>query len=355
MKIENNTDCCCSGTSASNRYEPPDFIQGAKLTIQGTVPIVATDLTWKERLKHWRIRWGLGRMHYAIQPGLYAVGDPDPSSPVLVTANYKLTFDLLRKELSGLHVWILVLDSKGINVWCAAGKGTFGTEELLLRMSSVRLAERVSHRRLIVPQLGAPGIAAHAVQKRSGFHVVYGPIYSKDIAEFLANGEKTTSAMRRVRFSFKDRLTLVPMELIPSFKLAPFFLIWLAISWFCHAKASWNGILHSFILMMISLLCGSVVFQLVLPWLPTRSFALGGWLLGSVMVAIFSLLLKLPLLQLVANLFLLPPITAFLALNFTGATTFTSLSGVQKEMKYAIPLMIGSLAIGMVMNIIDWL
>jgi len=66
------------------------------------------------------------RMSYAISPGLYAVGNPTKESDVFVSANYKLSFDVLRRELKGFNAWILVLDTKGINVWCAAGKGTFG-------------------------------------------------------------------------------------------------------------------------------------------------------------------------------------------------------------------------------------
>ena len=85
------------------------------------------------------------------------MGSPSPDSPVLVSANYKLSFDVLRRSLAGIDAWILVLDTKGINVWCAAGKGTFGTEELLRRIAAVRLGEVVSHRRLVLPQLGAPG------------------------------------------------------------------------------------------------------------------------------------------------------------------------------------------------------
>ena len=222
MKIEKKNKACCSSTPSAICYEPADFVRDAKLTAQGAVTIVATQLTGREHVRHWRVRWGIGRMRYAIQPGLYAVGDPDSQAPVLVTANYKLTFDLLRRELSGLNAWILVLDTRGINVWCAAGKGTFGTEELLRRMRVTRLAQRVDHRRLILPQLAAPGIAAHEIQAQSGFHVVYGPVYARDIAAFISNGEKATPAMRRIRFSFKDRMTLVPMELIPSLKLAPF-------------------------------------------------------------------------------------------------------------------------------------
>ena len=78
-------------------------------------------------------------MHYTVEPGLYAVGKPDERSPVLVTANYKLSFDKLRNELTGRNVWILVLDTKGINVWCSAGKGTFGTMELVGRIESTGL------------------------------------------------------------------------------------------------------------------------------------------------------------------------------------------------------------------------
>ncbi len=100
-----------------------------------------------------------------------------PTSPqVLVSANYKMSFDRLRQALSGLDLWILVIDTKGINVWCAAGKGTFGTEELVGRIAQVGLGDVVKGRGLILPQLGAPGVAANEVLKRTGFKVVYGPV-----------------------------------------------------------------------------------------------------------------------------------------------------------------------------------
>jgi CO dehydrogenase/acetyl-CoA synthase gamma subunit (corrinoid Fe-S protein) len=87
-----------------------------------------------------------------------------------------MTFDRLRSTLSGLDAWVIVLDTKGINVWCAAGKGTFGTTELINRIKKVRLSEIVSHRTIILPQLGAPGVAAHEVQKKYRFKSVYGPV-----------------------------------------------------------------------------------------------------------------------------------------------------------------------------------
>ena len=84
------------------------------------------------------------------------MGRPGPESPVFVTSNYTLSFDALRTSIKGIDGYILVLDTKGINVWCAAGKGTFGTDEVIKRVQETELAQVVSHRRLILPQLRRP-------------------------------------------------------------------------------------------------------------------------------------------------------------------------------------------------------
>jgi acetyl-CoA decarbonylase/synthase complex subunit gamma len=151
--------------------------------------------------------------------GLYAWAGR-MTNPVLVTANYKLSFDTLRSALKDRNLWILVLDTDGINVWCAAGKGTFSTDELVSRIESSGLANVVSHRRLIVPQLGAPGVAAHEVKRLSGFKVTYGPVRSQDLPAFIDAGFKATPEMREKTFSTWDRLVLVPVELVPALKAA---------------------------------------------------------------------------------------------------------------------------------------
>ena len=125
-------------STARGRVAP--WIVGSVKTPTGEVPQVSTRLTLRDRMGTWKARWGVGRMHYAIAPGLYAVGTPTDESPVLVTANYKMSFDRLRSQLTSLDAWILVLDTQGINVWCAAGKGTFGTDELIHRIAATKLA-----------------------------------------------------------------------------------------------------------------------------------------------------------------------------------------------------------------------
>ncbi|MCL2009630.1 MAG: mercury methylation corrinoid protein HgcA, partial [Synergistaceae bacterium] len=184
------------------------------------MPIISTSLSLKDVIGAWKVRWGIGRMNYMIEPGLYAVGEPDGDSSVLVSANYKLTFDTLRKNLSGLNCWLLILDTKGINVWCAAGKGTFGTEELINRIDVTGLSEIMAHRKLILPQLGAPGVSAHEVEKFTGFSVIYGPVRAKDIKKFIASGYKATKEMRTVKFTIWDRLVLAPMEFVPIAKIS---------------------------------------------------------------------------------------------------------------------------------------
>lgn len=144
--------------------------------------------------------------------------NPTTDCPVFVTANYKMSFDRLRSALAGVDGWILVLDTKGINVWCAAGKGTFGTDELVRRIDDAELTKVVSHNRLIVPQLGAPGVSAHKVRERSGFRVTYGPVRAEDIPAFLEAGMKATTEMRRVQFPARDRLAVAPVELVLSAK-----------------------------------------------------------------------------------------------------------------------------------------
>lgn len=119
------------------------------------------------------------------------MGNPDDGSPVLVTANYKLTFDRLRSQLVARDAWLLVLDTKGVNVGCAAAKGTFGTDEVVRCVEASRLSELVSRRVLVLPQLSAVGVCARDVLERTGFRPVFGPVSATDLPAFLDAGVKT--------------------------------------------------------------------------------------------------------------------------------------------------------------------
>ena len=321
------------------------------------VPRVSDVLTRSDRWGAFKVRWGVGRMSYTVQPGLYALGAPDANSEVLVTANYKLTFDVLRSTLAGLNFWILVIDTKGINVWCAAGKGTFGTEELVRRIEASGLASVVRHRRVIVPQLGAPGVAAHTVKAQSGFKVVYGPIEAADIPAFLEAGMKASAAMREKTFSLRERIVLIPVELVSAFKGAVFLAaVFALLSGLLGPNGFWDNALRSGVLaagaLFAALLGGAVLTPMLLPVLPGRPFSIKSLPLGILLGAATVLGLgsgfasTWSALESSAWLLIVPALTAYLAMNFTGASTYTSLSGVKKEMKYALPVQIGAAVLG---------
>ncbi|MGZ3578715.1 MAG: mercury methylation corrinoid protein HgcA, partial [Syntrophales bacterium] len=196
------------------------FVVGSLETSIGAVPKVDSILTPQDKWGTVKARWGVGRMDYTVEPGLYALGNPDNESRVLITANYKMSFDRLREALPGHDAWLLVLDTRGINVWCAAGKGTFGTEELVRRIKVSGLDRVVTHRELILPQLSGPGVAAHLVKKFSGFKVKYGPIRASDLPAYLEAVLIATPMMRMKTFTLRERVALIPIELVAALKPA---------------------------------------------------------------------------------------------------------------------------------------
>ncbi len=344
--------CACTG---SGRVQE-EWVTAYVATAAGQIPQASTRLSFSDVMGSWKCRWSIGRMDYAIEPGLYCVGNPTEGSPVLVTANYKMTFDRLRMELSGLNVWILVLDTDGVNVWCAAGKGTFGTEELVRRLEAVRLADIVSHRTVILPQLGATGVAAHEVARQSGFRVVYGPVRASDIPAYLAAGMQATPEMRTVKFTTWDRLVLTPMELVAALKPSA---IALGILFIMNAVGLGHYGLVDLYALLGALFVGCVLTPVLLPWIPGRAFAFKGALLGLLWAAGVNLIHGFPMMpeygwmKAAAYMLILPALSAFCAMNFTGSSTYTSLSGVDKEMKIALPAMLISGGIGIVLLLVN--
>ena len=296
-------------------------------------------------------------MRFRVEPGLYAVGDPTPESPVFVSANYRMSFDRLRSQLCGVDAWILVLNTRGINVWCAAGKGTFGTDEIVERTEAVRLGKIVSHRRLVVPQLGAPGVSAHEVARRTGFHVTYGPVRAEDLPVFVNAGMKATPQMRRVQFPLRDRVVLIPIELVQGAKYAlvaaACFLLLAGLGPGMYSAERMVGVgVRSAVLFLAVFVASVVLTPTLLPWLPGRSFSAKGAWLGFAFVLILgglawsrSVFLE-DLLTATAWILLIPAVSSFVAMNFTGVSTYTSLSGVRREMRVAVPLQVACAVIG---------
>ncbi len=291
------------------------------------------------------------RRRYRVAPGLYAVGSPGPDSPVLVTANYKLSFDSLRFSVSGIDAWLLVADTRGINVWCAAGKGTFSAGEVSDLVRRSRLAEVVSHRRLVLPQLAAPGVTAREVTRDCGFSVRFGPVRATDLPAWLERDGQGDEAMREVTFTLAERAVLIPVELyLLARPLLGLVVLALCLSGLGPGVFSPAAAVQRGVLLLgatgLGILAGAVLVPLLLPWLPARQFWLKGVYTGLAVAALARPLVATGVsgVEQAALTLWAVAVSSYLAMNFTGSTPFTSLSGVEREMRRGLPVQL--LAVG---------
>lgn len=357
LHFESKQSGCCGQMPASKRLpsdkaSKADWIAEYRDTKIGKIPVISTRLTVKDIVGGWKVRWGINRMSYRISPGLYSIGNPDETSLVFVTANYKLTFDKVRKEFSGINGWLLILDTKGVNVWCAAGKGTFGTEELINRISITGLSSLVSHRTLILPQLGAVGVTAYEITKATGFKVVYGPVWARDIKKFLENNFEKTEKMRTVDFPLADRMAVSAIAIVHSWKILLILFLVSGVFSFLQNKGLTFAVISDFLPYLGAVFTGAVVFSALLPYLLFRSFALKGYLLGILFTLTVAGEWGCGLWDAAVYFLVIPPVVSYISLNFTGASTFTSLTGTKKEVSASLPLYAVSIAAGTVVKIL---
>jgi hypothetical protein len=340
MTENRDTGSCCSSDSEVSTANFIPMVDINKKISPPEIRETTSVINSSERFDHFFARCGVKREEHIISPGIYKLGNPTPDSPALVSANYTLSFDALRSSLAGIDCYILVIDTKGINVWCAAGKGTFGTNEIVYRIKWSGLNKIVKHRNIILPQLGAPGVSAHDVKRKSGFKVEYGPVRAEDLPQYLKT-HTATAEMRRIKFTFKDRLVLAPVELVHVIKPT------LIAAIILYLLAGPFGALIA----VVTAFTGTVLFPVLLPLIPTHDLSTKGLILGGIVALPFTAVVAInsmtssamsPLENMLTALatFLIPTaVVAYIALNFTGCTTYTSRTGVKKEIFRYVPFM----------------
>ncbi len=144
--------------------------------------------------------------NFPCKLGLIRVGNPDDRSPVFLSGNYTLTVQRVLRKLSGTDSYLLVANSRGSNVWCAAGMNEFSEYDVIDAINVSDLKTLVKHRRIIAPVYAAPGVDIAAVKRETGFNIKWGPTHLDDLPRFIANGLKRTNDMFQVKFGMQDRL-----------------------------------------------------------------------------------------------------------------------------------------------------
>jgi SAM-dependent methyltransferase len=263
-----------------------------------------------------------------MRTGLYKFGNPTKESPVLVTANYLLTFTSVKKHLQGLDCYLLVVDTRGINVWCSAGKGNFSAEEIYASLRATRAEDITETRKLILPKLSANGVRYRDVERLSGWKAVFGPVYARDIPEYMANGFAESERMKRVRFELADRLWVGP----------PFALF--VAFWFLLPLLVFHS-LYSPAIPAIALAAG-LIFPAVFYILPTYQFFKKGLVLGLAGAAgagLFLLAAGVPAKDIVQWALIIVGVTIFVAMDFSGMSPVSNYSKIKEEYYVVLPLL----------------
>lgn len=166
-------------------------------------------------------------MPFPCKTGLVKIGNPDGNSPVFLTCNFHLTVERVKRALRGIDCFLLIANSRGINVWCGSAGGHFTNHSVISVLKTSGIEKLVNHRNVILPQLAAAGIEAVAIQKKTGWRVIWGPVYAKDIPLFIENGFKKTPEIKEVRFPWKERVEMAiawafPISIVLAILIIPF-------------------------------------------------------------------------------------------------------------------------------------
>ena len=224
-----------------------------------------------------------GRMfNFPTKPGLRRVGNPDISSPVLVTCNFELTVRKVINTLKrdNIDAWLLVASTKGTNVWCAASGGYFTADTVISIMKTSGIEKLVNHRTLILPQLSATGVNIGELKKRTNWKPYFGPVDIKDLAAYLHSKKlQTEPQQRQVKFNLKDRII---MGTNLGFSSLVFFILPLLILSIWFSGLWWKSVILIFFLAVFNTM---LVF-----WLPGKPGVQKGISLGIMFSALFVII-----------------------------------------------------------------
>ena len=164
---------------------------------------------------------------WPCETGVVTIGKPGRNSPVLLTGNFRLTVERVKRSLEGTDAYLLVANSRGVNVWCAATGGLLTDHDVVSVLKTSGIENLVDHRHVILPQLAATGVQAKAVQSRTGWRVVWGPVRADAVAAFLERGLEATRDMRTVGFPWPQRIEMAiawafPISVLALLLLLPF-------------------------------------------------------------------------------------------------------------------------------------
>ncbi len=121
-----------------------------------------------------------------VQPGLYEINNPSPEDPVLVTTNFSITYFSVANEVdgAGLPAWLLVAEAEGMSVLTAWAAGKFDAEGIAKDVKRFGVAEKVSHKQLVLPGHVAV-LSGELEEELPDWEIRVGPREAVDLPSFM--------------------------------------------------------------------------------------------------------------------------------------------------------------------------
>ena len=122
----------------------------------------------------------------ATKEGIYEIGGPGESSPVLVTTNFSLTYFLISGylETSRVPSWLLVKDTEGLSVMTAWAAGKFSADIIGPFIKKCGITDKVKHQKLIIP--GYAAVESGGLEEElPGWEILVGPREGAHIPAYI--------------------------------------------------------------------------------------------------------------------------------------------------------------------------
>jgi acetyl-CoA decarbonylase/synthase complex subunit gamma len=122
-----------------------------------------------------------------IEPKVYAIGQVNKNSPVLVTTNFSLTYYTVVGEVEASKVpsYIMSVDTEGMSVLTAWAAEKFTPEKITDSIKKFAVTDMVADKKLVIP--GYVAVMSGDLEELSGWKVVVGPKEASGIPSFLKN------------------------------------------------------------------------------------------------------------------------------------------------------------------------
>ena len=126
-----------------------------------------------------------------VEAKTYEIGSPDENSPVMFTTNFSLTYFSVEGEVerSKVPAYICAVDTEGLGVLNAYAGDKISAEKVVKALKEQGVAEKVKHRKLIIPGL-LPIFRAEIEETSEWKEVIIGPETAREIPGFLSSNWK---------------------------------------------------------------------------------------------------------------------------------------------------------------------